>query len=360
MNNYFNNLNYTLGNEDTALEFNILPNKIKNLFTIAGSGSRVVPLFAKNPDSITCVDISAQQLYLTELRINTVKELDLENYMSFWGYPGEKITNQERKTIFNNLEISKPAKDYLTSLFEKIQWEAPLYRGRWEKTIKKISFFNKLLMGKKIEKMFECNTIEQQKKYFKNIFPYKTWRFSIALMGNSVLFNYLLYKGNFPKKNINKNYIEYYQQAFNKLFKQSISKDNYFLQLFFLGEINYTQGLPLECDPIIFYKSKKGIKKAKIFYKNGNFIEKINECSNKIDFLSLSDVISYLSPNNANNFLQRINQNLNVGCLIVNRYYLYKPTDLNLKNFNVVTENYTKFIEKEKTQMYEFEIYQRQ
>ena len=46
---YFNQLNYTLGNEDTSLELAILPERVGHVFSVAGSGGRVVPLLAKFP-----------------------------------------------------------------------------------------------------------------------------------------------------------------------------------------------------------------------------------------------------------------------------------------------------------------------
>ena len=55
---YFNSLNYTIGNEDASLELAVLPEKAQHVFTVAGSGSRIIPLLSKNPLRLTCVDSS--------------------------------------------------------------------------------------------------------------------------------------------------------------------------------------------------------------------------------------------------------------------------------------------------------------
>ena len=81
-------LNYTLANEDTATELAILPRGLKHVVAVAGSGGRVLPLFAQNPQHVSCVDLSLEQLMLTELRIAAAQVLQHSEFLSFFGYPG--------------------------------------------------------------------------------------------------------------------------------------------------------------------------------------------------------------------------------------------------------------------------------
>ena len=43
MADYFERLNYALGDEDTALEFAILPPRARHVVGVAGSGGRLLP-----------------------------------------------------------------------------------------------------------------------------------------------------------------------------------------------------------------------------------------------------------------------------------------------------------------------------
>src|SRR3989338_1180287 len=104
--NYFDSLNYTIGNEDTMLELEILPEEAQHVFAVAGSGSRIIPLLVKNPRFITCIDSSKEQLSITELRIATLRELNYDDFLTFWGYHSKNITTNKRKSIFDNLVIS--------------------------------------------------------------------------------------------------------------------------------------------------------------------------------------------------------------------------------------------------------------
>jgi S-adenosylmethionine-diacylglycerol 3-amino-3-carboxypropyl transferase len=141
---YFDSLNYTIGNEDTTLELEILPEEARHIFAIAGSGSRIIPLLVKNPRLITCIDSSKEQLSITELRIATLRELNYDDFLTFWGYPSEKVAMNKRKSIFDSLVISSQAREIMNLFFEKNNWESLLYAGKWEKTFKKLSRFHQL------------------------------------------------------------------------------------------------------------------------------------------------------------------------------------------------------------------------
>src|SRR4051812_41277723 len=100
---HFKGLVYTLANEDSAFEASILPTDQKVVFAIAGSGSRVLPLLSKNPKKLVCVDLSKEQLYLTELRIESLRSLSHNEFLQFWGYPSQR--QGDRKSLFGKIQF---------------------------------------------------------------------------------------------------------------------------------------------------------------------------------------------------------------------------------------------------------------
>ncbi len=356
---YFNSLNYTIGNEDTALELEIMPENTRHVFAVAGSGSRIVPLLAKNPHFMTCVDSSAEQLGLTELRIASLKILDHGEFLAFWGYPSEYMSPNERKNIFNDLTISKHTKKIISSLFEKNSFESLLYTGRWEQTFQRLSRINKRIVGERGIGIFACRSKEEQKNYLKTKFPHKAWSFSIFLLGNAVVFNTLLYKGNFPKKNIKKSIHSFYRERFEYLFKQDLARKNYFLQLLFFGKLQFAEGLPIECDKEVFLKAKEGSHNTQVIYMQGDAIELVRHSKFPIDFLSLSDVPSYFTRPREQEFLQDIRSNISSQGVIVSRYYLRIPEKLNTEGYKDITDDFKKMIGEEKIQMYSFGVYRK-
>jgi len=358
--NYFDDLNYTLGNEDSSLEFTVLPRNTNHILAIAGSGSRILPLLAKHPKQLTCIDTSSQQLYLTELRIETLRSLEYDKFLAFWGYPTHSLAPEERKKVFHGINLSKATYSYLNNLFKENKWESLLYLGRWERTFITLSKINKLITGKKASGLFYQKSTKEYFSYLKNNFPHKALAFVVFILGNASVFNALLYKGRFPKKNIPGTMPKFYLKAFNRLFNQGLARNNFFLQLLFFGKLIFPEGNPIECDKKIFNLAKIGVNKAKIIYLRGNIIERITKIVDSIDFISFSDVPSYFTGEVEKNYLQDIYPYLSPHALVVIRYYLHIPEGAIMKGYKDISENYSDQIDKEKVQMYLIKILSKQ
>jgi len=248
----------------------------------------------------------------------------------------------------------------MTQVFEKNSWESILYEGRWEKTFFKLSKLNKFFVGSKGTNVFSCQTKEDQERYLVNKFPHKAWSLSVLMLGNAVVFNSLLYKGSFPKRNIPGTAHNFYLSAFNRLFSQDIVRKNYFLQLLFFGKLQFVEGLPIECDPDVYKKIKTNLLRGiEIQYICGDVIDVSKKSPHPINFLSLSDTPSYFSPPKEQNFMRDIEGSMVQGGLVVNRYYLRTPEHLNTEGYRNVTDTYNEAISKESTQMYSYGIYQK-
>lgn len=357
--NYFKSLNYTLGNEDTSLELSILPENASHIFCVAGSGGRVLPLLAKYPKKVTCVDVSVVQLYLTELRLESARALEHQEFLAFWGYPPIQITPEKRRDLFHGIELTKPTKDFWLTSFESIQWNNVLYLGKWERTFAKLSRINRYITRSKGSRIFGIKAPSEYHNYLINTFPHKTWSVLVRMFGNATVFNAMLYRGNFPVKNILGSTHSFYMGAFEKLFNQGPARGNFFLQLLFFGEIRFSEGNPIECDPRVFARAKKGLEKAEISYVHGDLIRAAQQAETPIDFLSFSDVPSYFQGEVERTFLQDISKGLAPNALVVIRNYLRVPEGTDSSGFEKVTEKYRAPIEKEKIQMYMIDILRR-
>lgn len=358
--NYFDDLNYTLGNEDSSLEFSVLPRNTNHVLAIAGSGSRILPLLAKSPKKITCIDTSSKQLYLTELRIETLRSLEYEEFLAFWGYPPHSLTPEDRKKVFQSLNLSDAAHRFLSDIFKKNKWQTLLYLGKWEKTFIILSKINKLITGKKASELFYQKSTREYFSYLKNNFPHKALAFVVFILGNASVFNMLLYKGRFPKKNIPETMPKFYLKAFNRLFKQGPARNNFFLQLLFFGKLIFPEGNPIECNKKIFLLAKEGLKKTQVTYIKGDIIEVASKMDKPIDFISFSDVPSYFTGEVEKTYLQRIYSNLSPNSLLVIRQYLHIPEGIITKGYKDISANYRKLISQEKVQMYLIKVLKKQ
>ena len=143
------------------------------------------------------------------------------------------------------------------------------------------------------------------------------------------MFNALLYKGHFIKKNVEDSYITYYKKAFNHLFYQTPAKSSFFLQLCFLGEIKYADGNLVEADEKTFMQMKKYLNQEKISYHHRDLIDAIGAVGD-IDLISLSDVPSYFSGELESSFYQKIKNSLSSEGVSINRNYLRFLTQIEM------------------------------
>src|SRR5512143_1611536 len=142
---------------------------------------------------------------------------------------------EERARCFRRLSLSAPAREFLEGFFEAHAWAPPLYTGRFEGMLKQLSQVNRLLTGRAGQGLFEARTRQEQAEYLRTRFPQTAWKAVLLLLGNSAVLNSLLYRGDFPKKNIPGSAYSIYRSIFSRLFETCLARESFFLQLVFFG-----------------------------------------------------------------------------------------------------------------------------
>ena len=362
---YFKSLNYSLANEDTWPEVRLMRKwKPKKILSVAGSGGRSLPLLTGVPQSLHVVDLSEQQLWLGSLREETIRKCTHEDFLLFWGYPPYEaiMYNRRRREIFESLDLATDAKQYFTQLFESVSWNTILYEGKWEKTFYKFSYVTRIVMGPKILKdVLSCLSTEEQKNYFAEKFPKGRWDIVFKILGNATVFNALLYKGHFVKKNVPETHFEYYKDAFSRIFGQTLLRANFFAQLCFFGKIVTREAIPVEGDPQVFSEMKKWLLEHKTSSYQGNILELIPSEADlsEIDFLSFSDVPSYFEGETEKNYLQMVRPKISVGGVVLVRNYLRLPENPDLTGYEDISDEVAGDFLDEKVQMYMVRAYRR-
>lgn len=351
---YFSSLNYSLANEDTSLEFNLVRYfKSENILSVCGSGSRALPLLHPAAKSLKIVDLVKVQLELGQLRYELVKNLSCHDYKKFFGYPPYRIEDNSdwRKQLINTLNIS----DELKKGFESHDWNSLLYVGKWESTFVFFSKMVRFLLRSHAQEMFRAKDLQGQRDYFKNAFPWKRWNLLVKLIGNKAMFNALLYKGDFVVKNVPESYFEYYDKAFKHLFNHDLITRSFFMQLLVMGKLVFPEGNLQEVQEECYEDIKTS--QASLEFIQSDLISSIKNCQN-LDFISLSDVPSYFKANVEKDFLQDIKSHLNIGGIVVMRSYLRVP-QADRSGYKDLSEQFKALIDSEKVQMYKIEILQR-
>jgi S-adenosylmethionine-diacylglycerol 3-amino-3-carboxypropyl transferase len=316
---YFTALNYSLGDEDSAVEYHLLPRDARRVAAVAGSGGRVLPLLAKSPERLCCFDILKEQLDLTRLRVESVRALDLEEFAAFWGYPPAPMTPGERKARFRSLPLPGDAAESLGNLLERHGWTEIIYIGRFERMLKSLAEINRLFTGRAGRRLFDCETVEDQIDYLDSSFPGLRWRVVLALLANSTVLNSILYKGDFPRKNIPDSTYVNFRRIYDRLFRGIRVKESFFAQLSFFGRLVTRDAGLMEVDPGIFDAIKQAIPHTRVDYVQGDIVREIANSREAYDFVSLSDVPSFLPAASAPRYLRDMRPGLVPGAVVVAR-----------------------------------------
>lgn len=352
-------LNYSLGDEDARVEHAMLPEEARQAILIAGCGSRLLPALARRPQKLHLVDTSDAQLCLTELRLAALRTLEHGEYVAFLGYNPTALRPEQRKQMFLALPLSRHTQAQLTELFAQSGWQPIAYLGRFERMLKTLSRLNALITGKRGRDIFECRNLAEQTKYLETKFPRLAWKILIAVAGNSNFLNAILYRGEFPKKNRVESYYSIYKEIFDGLFARFPARESFFLQMVFFGHIPFPEGYPIECSPATFRAAKAALNATDVVLHKKDFFDFIAMADGSTDFLSLSDLPSFLPDVQARSYLQRAAPSLSPDALVVARGHmrLVEPV---LDGFRDVTRTFAPITAEDRTMLWKFRVFQKE
>lgn len=355
----FKSLNYTLGNEDNSIEYELLEENLNHVMSVAGSGSRVLALLAKSPKQLTCVDTAREQLHITELRIEAVRALTYQEYLSFWDYPGsDPLPAAERKAMFHRLDLSPASRRELGEAFRSIQWKSMLYTGRFERLLRRAGMLTRLLMGGDWLRIFDCRDIGEQRRFFWTEFP--RHRLDRVILAQSLVHE--VFFRMFPsvmRRNISETYHAFFRRMFYSLFTEVDAKASMWLQIYFCGKLLFLQAAPPECDPDIFGRIKQSLGHCRIFYLNGSIFDSESIPPDPVDFLSLSNVPSYLTGALERSYMRDLRPKLGERAMVVTRTHLHVPEGTDLDGYENVTEHYGDLGRREKTRLYQIDVFRK-
>ena len=352
---YFQGLNYSLANEDTWVEYNLAPENAKSYFCVCGSGSRVIPLIAKNPKEIHISDLSEAQLKLFRLRFQAIKELSYEEYLFFLGYQ-RQLLEKDRIKMMGELHLSDNDKIYWKHFENLWKDDGFIYLGKWEKHFMSLGKIYQRLIFKKLVPLFDTLDLKEQESRLNNYWNKKIFNLYTKIVLNPWVANKLLYKGHFAgsddKRTNPLSAADYVAQEFNDLFEKTWVKANYFLQLIFLNKVEFDEAFPAECSPDLFHKIKNST--TEIFYHQEDLLKLLKQKAH--DFYSLSDTFSYMSDSEVSSFLTSLPQNVPIGSQIVIRTFMRKPHFQIVSPWVTDVELNKNLAKIDCTRMYEFSV----
>lgn len=357
MNHYFNNLNYTLANEDTKVEYDLINSNTKSIAVICGSGSRALPLMAKQIDYLKIIDLSQAQLELCQIRLAAIKNLTYHQFLYLMGYQKSASGLETREDLISKLKLKPETQKILKDNVELWRDCGFIYLGKWENHFMKMGSVFKKFLNPHLDKIFLAQDLEEQKKLVSKYWNRTAFKLYLKVVLNSYVINKMLYKGSFAGgKKDTKNILcasNFVSKSFNSLFDETLVSKNYFLQMIFLQKIINRDAYPLEAQEEVFHLMKSSQTKVEFFC--GTFSQAVSK--QLFDLYSPSDITSYMSSEDLNDLIhQHISSNIKKETLFVMRNFIRKP-DFDLKDKWINDKVFNQKLEKKDcTRMYEIDL----
>jgi len=152
------------------------------VITITSGGCNTLALLLEDPGKIHALDINPSQSHLLELKCAAVRRLEFDDLHAFLGLRPSK----DRLAIFESLrqDLSGPAREYWGRWPLAIR-DGVVYQGRYEGFLRQFRRLLRLVQGRsRIEGLFECLSLEEQREYFDRTWNTWQWRMLFRLAFN--------------------------------------------------------------------------------------------------------------------------------------------------------------------------------
>ncbi|MFN9066219.1 MAG: DUF3419 family protein, partial [Bdellovibrionales bacterium] len=166
-----------------------------------------------------------------------------------------------------------------------------LFSGRWESYLRRLGVLFRSLFRANFETLFLCQNKEQRQQWYLENFPTLRLKAFLNIFANPLFFNLFLYKGRFASSA--ESLSDFLMRVFKMILIEKDPKKSFFAQMLFLGDLRFSEGWPAEAQEDVFDCAKNF--KGDIELVKGDLIQELSR-QKKFDFLSLSDVASYLDP----------------------------------------------------------------
>ncbi len=213
------------------------------ILTITSGGCNTLALLLEDPRRIYALDINPCQSHLLELKRAAIRHLDYDDLHMFLGLRPSK----DRLQMFESLagELSNPALEYWRRRPAAIR-DGIVYQGRYEEFLRHFRRLLRLVQGRhRIEGLFECQSLEEQRDYFDRVWNTVQWRMLFRLAFNKyVLAKRGLSTDYFRFDDGAQSFAESFFNRSKRAFREIPVASNYFLAQYLLGRYTGPNAAP--------------------------------------------------------------------------------------------------------------------
>ncbi len=299
--------------------------------SVGSAGDNTFSLLMLNPELVVAVDISPVQLYLIELKIAAISELDQPEVLSFLGFNSSTV----RKQTFDKIKfrMSEDARHFFELNLSQWAENGIIHSGKFERYFQ---YFSKYVLplihgSKRIEKLFQPKTDKEQKDFFETKWNSWRWKTLFRVFFSKTVMGKL---GRDPQflKEVNVTVSEFILTQAQRQLSSVYAQTNPFLRYNLTG--SFDDLIPHYLQPGNFETIKSRLSRVKLHL---GYAEDAIQHFGPFDGMNLSNIFEYMSVDIFKNTTLNLTKGLNLGGrlvywnLMVDRRCSKVRTDFGLK-----------------------------
>jgi len=329
---------YSTCDEDSNSELqalNITPDD--RVVSVTGSGCRTLSLLTQNPRSVVSVDYSPGQNYLLELKLAAIRTLSYDSLLAFLGV--EECDN--RWATFESMagQMSAEAAAYFKRNRPAIE-RGVLFSGRHERFyVRLVAPMVHLLFGRRLRRLFNSSTVEEQYKIYSEEVDGKLWRWLVRNGFSERTIRMILNDDKYHVEIDVPSVGDYILERLDHTFSHHLAKDNHWVSFMFNGKYSHREALP----HFLLFESYKAIRQATttVTTVTGNLIDYLRTLPDQsVDKFSLSDVTSCITKEEFRSLVDQVLRTGRPGGRLCYRNFLAKhsiPSDARICRENEIS-----------------------
>jgi len=298
-------LYYSHVNEDNRIERELLQSSgCTAVAAVAGSGERLIALLdCESCTHFHAIDSNEEALFLLQLKLAALKSLSIEDYFQFNGH--HNSSGQMRKEWFKRLadKLSPPCKKYWEQNISVVE-NGIVNAGHFERFLRRVRLPVNLFLGNKF-----ISVLSDHSPYSGD-FPKRKWKLITRLF--SLKWIYKLW-GNKDLAFVGRGAdIARIPAALDKIVYNGEAASCFMAHLIFKGHLREMKetSLPLSLQKNVLQKVKQRLLSSEVTvnYNHTDILTyaRDNAISQKPSFYSLSDILSFESPDYLRQLLNKI------------------------------------------------------
>ena len=291
-----NTIRYSQTWEDSEIVLQALDIQQNDVvFSIASGGENVFAIISKTENDVFAIDYNPLQIFIAELKLIAIKNLDIEQYLKFIGIKKSK----NRKQVFNQLssQLSEECKLYFQNEQKSIK-KGIIHIGKFEKYLRIFSKFiiPILISSFTLKKAINSDNKKYQHKNYQKIWNNWRWRLIGELFfGKSVMQKMGRHKIMF-KHNDRNNTGKIYLDRAEEFLKNGAIHKNHYLDYILTG--NFSENLHYYLQQEKFNNIKK---KKNTYFSSTDILSFLkSKPDNSINKYNLSDIFESLNIEETN------------------------------------------------------------